>query len=98
MHTPIIYYLSLFIYCMLWNAPINDENVFAGRLTSQPVRNGSYVSHIKNATMNEMPVPSGSWAEHNSAKQKSHNLNLVAGLAITIVTIIAVSCLFITTK
>nr|CAH0102592.1 unnamed protein product [Daphnia galeata] len=61
----------------------------AGRLTSQPVRNGSYVSHIKNATMNEMPVPSGSWAEHNSAKQKSHNLNLVAGLAITIVTIIA---------
>jgi hypothetical protein len=64
---------------------------FAGRLTSQPVRNGSYVSHIKNATMNEMPVPSGSWAEHNSAKQKSYNLHLMAGIAFTTVTVIFVS-------
>ncbi len=67
---------------------------FAGRLTSQPVRNGSYVSHIKNATMNEMPVPAGSWAEYNSAKQQTYNLHLVAGLAVTIVTFIVVSGLF----
>ncbi|EFX80994.1 hypothetical protein DAPPUDRAFT_303681 [Daphnia pulex] len=60
----------------------------AGRLTSQPVRNGSYVSHIKNATMNEMPVPSGSWAESNSAKQRTYNLHLIAGLAVTIATIL----------
>ncbi|KAK4018258.1 hypothetical protein OUZ56_000322 [Daphnia magna] len=60
-----------------------------GRLTTQQTRNGSYVSSIKTATLNEMPVPSGSWAEHNAAKQKSYNLHLVAGVAITIVTIFA---------
>lgn len=76
------------LYYFLW------INIFLGRLTTQQTRNGSYVSSIKTATLNEMPVPSGSWAEHNAAKQKSYNLHLVAGVAITIVTIFAVSYLF----
>jgi hypothetical protein len=45
--------------------------------------------------MNEMPVPAGSWAEYNSAKQQTYNLHLVAGLAVTIVTLIVVSGLFV---
>jgi hypothetical protein len=45
--------------------------------------------------MNEMPVPAGSWAEYNSAKQRTYNLHLVAGLAVTIVTLIVVSGLFV---
>lgn len=38
-----------------------------------------------------MPVPSGSWAEHYGAKQRAYNLHLVAGLALSIVTLFYVS-------
>lgn len=38
-----------------------------------------------------MPVPSGSWSEHYNAKQKAYNLQLIAGVAITIATLFVVS-------
>ncbi|KAI9565708.1 hypothetical protein GHT06_009500 [Daphnia sinensis] len=60
-----------------------------GRLSTQQTRNGSYVSSIKTATLNEMPVPSGSWAQHHAAKQQSYNLHLAVGVAVTIVTVLA---------
>lgn len=44
--------------------------------------------------MNEMPVPSGSWAEHHNAKQRAYNLHLMIGVAVTIATVFVVSFSF----
>ena len=41
--------------------------------------------------MNEMPVPSGSWAESHNAKQKAYNMHLIAGIVMAAVSIVAVS-------
>lgn len=61
-----------------------------GRFTTQ-TRNGSYIAHIKPATLNEMPVPAGSWAEHFNANQRKYNMHLALGIAAFAATIYAVS-------
>lgn len=67
-------------------------NLISGRSVSNQVRNGSsYSSSIKPVTMNEMPVPSGSWSEHYNAKQKAYNMHLMIGLALAAVSVVAVS-------
>lgn len=42
-------------------------------------------------SMNELPVPSGSWTEHYNAKQRSYNLHLLLGVAFTVATVFVVS-------
>lgn len=39
------------------------------------------------ATMDEFPVPSGSWAEHNAKIQAKYNRHLIVGLAFFIGTV-----------
>lgn len=41
--------------------------------------------------MNEMPVPSGSWAEMNSARQTKYNLHLLVGVASVVASVVVVS-------
>ena len=57
------------------------------------VRHGSSynVSHFKPASMNDMPVPSGSWAAHHSAKQSKYNMQLLLSVAFAVATLAAVS-------
>ncbi len=70
-------------------------HLILGRSVSNQVRNGSsYSSSIKPMTMNEMPVPSGSWAEHHNAKQKAYNMHLMIGVVLTAVSIVAVSFIY----
>lgn len=43
---------------------------------------GSYnvPSHAKTATLNELPVPQGSWKDHYDAKNSTYNKELAFGL------------------
>lgn len=50
------------------------------------------VINYKPPTMNELPVPQGSWQDANSARQKRYNLQLLAGIASIVATVGYVSC------
>lgn len=47
----------------------------------------SKVVDFKWPTVNDLPVPQGSWQEHYNARQKVYNAQLIAGLAVLIGTI-----------
>lgn len=49
------------------------------------------VAEFKPPTMNELPIPQGSWSEAYSKKQRMYNLHLLAGVAFTAGTVVAVS-------
>lgn len=49
------------------------------------------VAEFKPPTMSELPVPHGSWSEAYSKKQRMYNLHLLAGIAFSAGTIVAVS-------
>merc|ERR1712042_62368 len=44
---------------------------------------GDAVSHYKAPSMNEMPIPAGSWKEANAKLQRKQNLSLLAGVVFT---------------
>merc|ERR1712133_173442 len=39
-------------------------------------------------TMNELPVPEGSWEEHHRERQKKHNMRLVGGISFFLLTVL----------
>ncbi|GLV31609.1 uncharacterized protein CBL_07370 [Carabus blaptoides fortunei] len=45
-------------------------------------------SDFKPVTMNDMPVPSGSWKSHYDAQQTKYNIHLLVGIAFTAITLI----------
>ena len=45
------------------------------------------VVDVKLPTVNDIPVPHGSWQEHYDARQKVYNTQLIAGLAVLVGTI-----------
>lgn len=49
--------------------------------------------HVKPPTMDELPVPKGSWQAHYDAKQRKYNMALLIGLAFTSFTFVVVSTL-----
>lgn len=50
-----------------------------------------HVGEFKPPTMDELPVPSGSWQAHYDARQRKYNAVLALGLAFTAGTIVVVS-------
>lgn len=46
-------------------------------------------ANFKPASMDELPVPYGSWQAHYKAKQSKYNLHLLVGLLFTGVTLVA---------
>lgn len=47
--------------------------------------------HFKPPTMDELPVPRGSWQAQYDANQKGYNAALIFGVAFTVGTLIIVS-------
>lgn len=45
---------------------------------------------FKPPTMDELPVPRGSWQAHYDAKQRGYNAALILGIAFSITTIVVV--------
>ncbi|XP_026319286.1 uncharacterized protein LOC113229822 [Hyposmocoma kahamanoa] len=58
------------------------------RLVQQTVRRYGHDSHFKPATMDELPVPRGSWQAHYDANQRRFNTALIVGIAFTVGTFI----------
>lgn len=44
--------------------------------------------NFKPASMNELPVPCGSWQEHYNKKQAKYNVHLLAGVAFAVLTLV----------
>ena len=64
---------------------INIKNYFLKhyfKLFTGLTRNLSVSSSRKAPSMSELPVPSGSWEDLYSQRQKSHNLTLIAGILV----------------
>ncbi|KAK3852220.1 hypothetical protein Pcinc_041183 [Petrolisthes cinctipes] len=51
--------------------------------TCPPRRGMAYVAEFKPPTMNDLPVPQGSWREHYNQRQRKNNIHLVAGILFT---------------
>ena len=60
---------------------------------SNKVRHGSTVAPLKAASMNDMPIPAGSWQAHYNANQKRYNSHLLGGATFAAITLIVVSYL-----
>ncbi|CAG9136532.1 unnamed protein product [Plutella xylostella] len=58
------------------------------RLLSQIVRRYHGGEHFKPPTMDELPVPRGSWQAQYDANQKGYNAALIFGVAFTVGTLI----------
>lgn len=54
------------------------------------MRRYGHDSHFKPATMDELPVPRGSWQAQYDSNQRRYNTALIVGVAFTIGTIIVV--------
>ncbi|XP_065556442.1 uncharacterized protein LOC136024856 [Artemia franciscana] len=54
-------------------------------------RNGSSAAHLpfKPVTMNDLPVPEGSWEVLHRARQARYNKHLLGGLAFSLLTAVA---------
>ncbi|XP_043473921.1 uncharacterized protein LOC122506023 [Leptopilina heterotoma] len=64
---------------------LNAARTVIRRISKNGVRFSSYDSSSKEkafAHMNQLPVPKGSWQKNYDAKQKTYNMQLVAGLSI----------------
>lgn len=55
-----------------------------------PVRR-YHAGDFKPATMDDLPVPRGSWQAHYDAKQRKYNATLLVGIAFTAATFVVVS-------
>ena len=67
---------------------------YVGRaILGQSSRNGSSYGSVayKPATMNDMPVPVGSWQNHYNANQRKYNTHLFSGIAFSLFTLVVVS-------
>lgn len=49
------------------------------------------VKNFKPTTMNDLPVPQGSWQELHSKRQRLYNIHLIAGILAILTTIGVVS-------
>lgn len=47
----------------------------------------SKVVDFKPPTVNELPIPQGSWKDHYDARQKIYNAQLITGIAVLVGTI-----------
>ncbi|KAK4296110.1 hypothetical protein Pmani_031372 [Petrolisthes manimaculis] len=51
--------------------------------TCPPRRGMAYVAEFKPPTLNDLPVPQGSWRDTYNQRQRKYNLQLVGGLLFT---------------
>lgn len=51
-------------------------------------------TNYKPPSMDDLPVPQGSWQQAHNKKQASYNLQLAACLAFTVLTLVVVSRIF----
>ncbi|KAG8335408.1 hypothetical protein J6590_069210 [Homalodisca vitripennis] len=55
-------------------------------------------ANFKKPTMDDLPVPSGSWQDHHNAMQAKYNKHLILGTGFFVVTLIVVSIIYFISK